>query len=72
MIFEEVRGDSGKTETFAFINAGISCGRQCLHASHTSIAASSVITKGKIGLYSGMVKHKIVPKPTVHVMISAP
>ncbi len=43
-----------------------------LHASHTSVAASRVITSGKIGLYSALVKHKMVPRPTVHVMMRAP
>ena len=47
-------------------------GRFGLHASHARVAASRVITRGKMGLNSARVKHKTVPRPTVHVMMSAP
>lgn len=42
------------------------------HASHTSVTASRVITSGKSGLYNALVKHKKVPRPTVHVIMRAP
>ena len=38
-----------------------------LHTSHVSVPASRVITSGKTGLYSAMVKHRIDPRPTVQV-----